>query len=128
MKKTIAALAGGALLLVGLGTGAAASAAWTEPAKAYGGCVSKSTGYLRILERNNLSKSVNGGCRSTERKITLYSRSGVDQLVKPLKGFELTFDGVTATCKPNGVNAAGLPRFACVKVTPSPSPSPSPTS
>ncbi|MFE0151798.1 hypothetical protein ACFWY5_31950 [Nonomuraea sp. NPDC059007] len=59
-----------------------------------------------------------------ERKITLYSRSGVDSLVKSLKGFELTFDGTTATCKHNGANAAGLPRYACTEVTPSPTPTP----
>ncbi|GGS88614.1 hypothetical protein ACFFV7_50880 [Nonomuraea spiralis] len=124
MKKLIVGLvAGVALLLVGAST-AAAVAAWTEPAKSYGGCVSKSTGYLRVLERNNLAKSVNGGCKSTERKVTFYSRSGVDALVKPLKGFEISLGGDTATCKPNGSNAAGLPRFACVKVTPAPSPTP----
>lgn len=127
MKKPALILSAAALVLVGGGAGAAASAAWTEPAKSYGGCVSKSTGYLRVLERNNLAKSVNGGCKSTERKVTFYSRSGVDALVKPLKGFEMTFDGTTATCKPNGSNAAGLPKFACIKVV-APSPSPTPTS
>jgi hypothetical protein len=124
VKKPFVVLSAVALVLVGGGAGAMASVAWTEPAKAYGGCVSKSTGYVRILERNNLTKSVNGGCKSTERKVTFYSRSGVDALVKPLKGFELTFDGATGVCKPNGTAPSGLPRFACTKVTPSPSPSP----
>jgi hypothetical protein len=124
VRKPILALAAGVLVLVGGGAGAMAATAWTEPAKAYGGCVSKSTGYLRVLERNNLPKSVAGGCKSTERKITLYSRSGVDALVKPLRGFELTFDGTTGVCKPNGTSAAGLPRYACVKATPTASPSP----
>ncbi|MFI6534199.1 hypothetical protein ACIBHY_17190 [Nonomuraea sp. NPDC050547] len=124
MKKTLAILAASALVLAGGGAGAVAATAWTEPAKSYGGCISKATGYLRVLERNALTKSVSGSCKSTERKVTFYSRSGVDALVKPLKGFELTFDGTTATCKPNGANAAGTPRFNCVKVTPSPSPTP----
>ncbi|MET7333260.1 hypothetical protein [Nonomuraea sp. NPDC005650] len=127
MKKPFVVLSAAALVLVAGGAGAMAATAWTEPAKAYGGCVSKSTGYLRVLERNNLAKSVNGGCKSTERKVTFYSRSGVDALVKPLKGFELTFDGATGVCKPNGSNAAGLPRFACTKVV-TPSPTASPTS
>ncbi|MGW6498536.1 hypothetical protein [Nonomuraea angiospora] len=124
MKKSFVVLSAAALVLVGGGAGAVAAAAWTEPAKAYGGCVSKSTGYLRVLERNSLSKSVNGSCKSTERKVTFYSRSGVDALVKPLKGFEISLGGDSATCKPNGTNAAGLPRFACTKATPTPSPTP----
>ncbi|NRQ35971.1 hypothetical protein HII36_29675 [Nonomuraea sp. NN258] len=124
MRKPLLVVAVAGLVLAGAGVGAAASAAWKEPAKSYGGCVSKSTGYLRILERGNLPKSVSGACKSTERKITLYSRSGVDSLVKPLKGFELTLDGTTATCKPNGSTSAGLPKFACVKATPTASPSP----
>ncbi|MFI6813786.1 hypothetical protein ACIBG7_15300 [Nonomuraea sp. NPDC050328] len=124
-KKTIAASAGAAVLLLGAG---AASAAWKEPAGSYGGCVAKSTGQLRVLERDNLAKSVDGACNSRERKLTFYSRAGVDKLVKPLKGFELTFDGVTAVCKPGGTGTSGLPKFACVKATPTPAPSSSPTS
>ncbi len=69
------AIIASALVLAGTAT-AASAAAFTEPASAYGGCVSKSSGYLRVLERNNLSKSVNGACRSTERKITWFSRTG----------------------------------------------------
>ncbi|MGA5764464.1 hypothetical protein [Nonomuraea bangladeshensis] len=128
MRKPLVVLAAALLVLGGGAAGAMASAAWTEPAKAYGGCVSKTTGYVRILERNALSKSVAGACKSTERKVTFYSRSGVDALVKPLKGFEISLDGVTATCKPNGTSKAGLPRFACVKAAPTASPSPTPTS
>ncbi|MFI6909866.1 hypothetical protein ACIBKY_52000 [Nonomuraea sp. NPDC050394] len=124
MKKTLAILAASALVLVGGGAGAVAATAWTEPAKSYGGCVSKATGYLRVLERNALTKSVSGSCKSTERKITLYSRSGVDALVKPLRGFEISLGGDIATCRPNGSNAAGLPRYACTKATPSPTPTP----
>jgi hypothetical protein len=45
--------------------------------------VSKSTGYLRILERNNLAKSAVGKCKSTERRITVPSTSG---LIKGDKG------------------------------------------
>lgn len=123
MRKPFLVLAAGALVLAGAGVSAAASAAWTEPAKSYGGCVSKTTGYLRVLERNALSKSVNGSCKSTERKITLYSRSGVDQLVKPLKKFQITYGGDTVVCT-RGADAASVPAYACVKATPTPTPTP----
>lgn len=127
MKKTFAALVGVSALILSTG---AASAAWKEPASAYGLCISNATGYARVLERGkNISDSVYGKCKKTEQKITVYSRAGVDKLVRPLtKGFELTFDGVTGICKPNGVTAAGLARIACTNVvTPSPSPSPTAT-
>ncbi|WP_214103252.1 hypothetical protein [Acrocarpospora catenulata] len=76
MRK-ILALVAAALLAFGVFGGALAAAAPAEPAKAYGGCVSKSTGYLRVLERNNLAKSTVGACKSTERKITFPSRTGL---------------------------------------------------
>ncbi|MFI6814415.1 hypothetical protein ACIBG7_18535 [Nonomuraea sp. NPDC050328] len=126
MKKTsIAALAGAAVLVLGAGS---ADAAWKEPAASYGGCFPKNTGYLRILQRDNLDKSVHGKCNSREgEKITWYSRSGVDKLVKPLTaGFEISLGGQVATCKPGKPGASKLPRFDCV--TPSPSPSATPAS
>ena len=123
MKKifTVAAILGLPLLGGGI---VYASTAPAEPARAYGGCVSKSTGYVRVLERNALTKSVNGKCRSTERKITFYSRSGVDALVKPLSKFQITLDGVTAVCTRGANTAAGVPAYTCTK----PSPTPTPTS
>ncbi|ETK36108.1 collagen-like triple helix repeat-containing protein [Microbispora sp. ATCC PTA-5024] len=81
--KRILALVAAALLAVGVFGGAVAAVAASEPAKSYGGCVSKSTGYLRILERNNLAKSSVGKCKSTERRITVPSTSG---LIKGDKG------------------------------------------
>ncbi|MEU1883445.1 hypothetical protein ABZ470_39580 [Streptosporangium sp. NPDC020072] len=70
-----AAVLGVLLALVG-GAGVASAAAWSDPAPAYGGCVSKSSGYVRILERGNLPKSVQGKCKTTETKISWFSRSG----------------------------------------------------
>ncbi|MEV4806745.1 hypothetical protein AB0K18_42695 [Nonomuraea sp. NPDC049421] len=74
MKKPVLVAAVAALMLASAGAGAAVAA--DEPAPAYGGCISKTSGYLRILERGNLPKSVWGKCKSTEVKITFYSRSG----------------------------------------------------
>lgn len=77
MKKPVLAVAAAGPLLAGGAAGATAASALSEPAKAYGGCVSKTSGYLRILERGNLPKSVWGKCKSTGVKITFYSRTGI---------------------------------------------------
>jgi hypothetical protein len=74
VKKPLLVAAVAGLMLASAGAGAAVAA--DEPAAAYGGCISKTSGYLRILERGNLAKSVHGKCKSTEVKITFYSRSG----------------------------------------------------
>lgn len=76
-KPLLVAVAAG-LVLASAGAGAAGATALAdpEPAAAYGGCISKTSGYLRILERGNLPKSVFGKCQTTEVKITFYSRSG----------------------------------------------------
>ncbi|WP_336214362.1 hypothetical protein [Nonomuraea sp. LPB2021202275-12-8] len=76
MEKPLLVAAVAGLMLASAGAGAAATTAFAEPAAAYGGCVSKTSGYVRILERGNLPKSVLGKCKSTEVKITWYSRSG----------------------------------------------------
>lgn len=132
-KKPLA-VAGVVVVLAG---GGVAYAAAVEPAKAYGGCVNKNTGYLRVLERNNLAKSVDGKCRSTERKITWYSRTGAPKGPKgdtgpagpagptgpAVKSWSWTAGGVTYTCS----DPDGDLNYACASSTPSPSPSPSPT-
>ncbi len=131
-KKPLAIAAVGALVLGGAGV--AYASAFVEPAKAYGGCVSKNTGYLRVLERNALTKSVNGKCRSTERKITWYSRTGAPKGPKgdigpagpagpAVKSWTWTANGVVYTCTDSDGDLA----YTCTGVTPSPSPSPSPT-
>lgn len=91
MRKILAVVAA-ALLAVGVFGGAVAAVAASEPAKAYGGCVSKSTGYLRVLERNNLAKSALGKCKSTERRITLPSTSGLIKGDRGASAYELWRD------------------------------------
>lgn len=76
MRKILALVATAILGLTIIGP-AVASAAAPEPAKSYGVCASKSTGALRVLERNRLPKSVFGKCKTTETRITLPSVSGV---------------------------------------------------
>ncbi|MCT9932460.1 hypothetical protein N5079_19855 [Planotetraspora sp. A-T 1434] len=125
MRRILALVAAALLAACMVGVGVAASAP-SEPAKAYGGCVSRSTGYLRVLERGNLAKSTAGACKSTERKITWPSRSGV---VFPSK---LVFKRALATetcAKDAATSTSSAWVFSCttVVVTPSPVPSPTPT-
>ncbi len=117
-----------AAALVGLSTVgvSVASSAPAEPAKAYGGCVSKSTGYLRVLERNNLAKSVAGACKSTERKITFPSRTGVPALPSKLVFKKATG---TDTCTKDATSTASTWTFTCTfTIAPVPTPSPAPPS
>lgn len=119
MRK-ILIIAAAALLAI-VTAGIAFAAATTEPAKSYGGCVSRSTGYLRILERNNLAASAAGKCRATERRITLPSVTG-------LAPGRLVFrrGPVTETCTRASATASTW-TFGCASVTATPSPSASPT-
>ncbi|MGW4641790.1 hypothetical protein ACWEN6_24950 [Sphaerisporangium sp. NPDC004334] len=126
MRLTKPVLAVAALALVALPTvGASAAATATEPAKAYGGCVSKSTGYLRVLERNNLAKSSAGACKSTERRITLPSVTGVPAL--PTKLVFRKPAGTDSCTKVTAQSTSATWTFSCT-FTPAPSPSPSPAS
>jgi hypothetical protein len=126
MRLTKPVINAAALTLVGLATASAsiaASAAPAEPAKAYGGCVSKSSGYLRVLERNALAKSVNGKCKSTERKITWYSRTGIP------KPSTLVFKRGTGTetCTRDASSTTTVWSFSCSVTSPTPTASPSPS-
>lgn len=124
LKKPAAVLATGLLLVAG---GGVASAAVTEPAKAYGGCVSKSTGYLRVLERNNLAASTSGKCKSSERRITLPSVTGVPKL--PTKLVFKRPSGVDTCTKNAAASTSSTWTFDCVlTVLPTPTPSLPPTS
>jgi hypothetical protein len=126
MRRILMIVAGALLAAAAVLAGASAStSAPAEPAKAYGLCVSHSTGYVRALERNTLGKSAVGACHpKTETKITVPSVSG-------LAPGRLVFkEGLqTKTCTP----AAATTRtwtFICTTTstaTTSPSPSPSPS-
>jgi hypothetical protein len=108
------------LLIVGVLAVPAASATTTEPAKAYGVCISKSTGAMRVLERTNLDRSRYGKCKTTETKLTLPSISGLPKL--PTK---LVFhrNSGTDTCTKTGASTASTWVFAC-DFDPVPTPSP----
>jgi hypothetical protein len=103
--------------LLFFGTAASAPA---EPAKSYGLCVSKSTGYTRALERTNLGKSSVGKCKSTETKITIPSVTwpGPSKLV-----FVHTAPAgtTTDTCTRSAATPSTL-TFACTTVVTPPSP------
>ena len=121
MRK-ILLIAVAAVLAVAV-AGIAFAAAVGEPAKSYGGCVSKSTGYLRVLERNNLTASVDGKCKPNERKITWYSRKGL-----PLPS-KLVFKRAAGTETCEGTSRTSeVWTFTCTTPSPSPSPSPSASS
>lgn len=123
LKKPAAVLAAGLLLVAGGGVASAAA----EPAKSYGGCVSKSTGYLRILERNNLAASAAGKCKSSERRITLPSVTGVPKL--PTKLVFKRPTGTDTCTKDATASTSSTWTFNCVLVlAPTPTPSPTPSS
>lgn len=122
MRRILAVL-GTALLAAALFGAGLAVAAPAEPAKAYGGCVSRSTGYLRVLERNNLAASVNGKCKSTERKITWYSRTGIPKPVPTSIVYKL--GPVSANCVRDASSTSTAWSYTCTTATASPSPSPS---
>lgn len=121
MRKILAIVAVALLALATVGA-AVAAAAPVEPAKAYGVCVHKSTGVPRVLERNNLAKSVHGKCKSSERRITLPSVTGLS----PAK---LVFRRAAETETCTRVSAtASTWTFSCASVAiPSPSPSATPS-
>lgn len=122
MRRTLAIIAAALLAVCTVGVSVAASAP-AEPAKAYGGCVSKSTGYLRVLERAHLSSSVNGKCKSTETKITWYSRTGVPKPVPTTIVYKL--GPVSANCTRDASSTSTAWSYTCTTATASPSPSPS---
>lgn len=117
MRKFLAALVAAFLLFAVAGS--MATAATVEPAKSYGLCVSKSTGYVRALERTHLASSAAGKCKTTETKITLpsvmYAPSRLVFVAGPL----------TQTCSKTASTATTW-TFNCV-TAPTP-PSPTPTS
>lgn len=121
MRRVLAALA--ALVLVLVTVGSVATAATSEPAKSYGGCVSKSTGYLRILERTHLASSAAGKCKDkTETKITFPSVTGLSpSKVAFVRG------ALTDTCTRKAATASTW-TFNCVTGATPPTPSPSPAS
>lgn len=119
MRKFFAVVAAALLGLAVVGP-VAATALAAEPAPAYGLCVNKNTGLVRALERNNLASSRNGKCRTTERKITVPSVTG-------LAPSKLVFKrgASTETCSRSSATTTTW-TFTCVSV-PVPSPSASPT-
>lgn len=123
LSKPLAIAAAGLVLVGGAGV-AYGAAAVPEPAKAYGGCVSKSTGYLRILERNNLAASAAGKCKSSERRITLPSVIGVPKL--PTKLVFKRPSGVDTCTKNASASTSSTWTFDCVLV-PAPTPTPTPS-
>nr|WP_062336217.1 hypothetical protein [Herbidospora sakaeratensis] len=127
MRKLIAGIGVALLALVSIGPAAAnvsttTALAAVEPAPAYGACGNKSTGLLRILERNNLASSKDGKCRDTERKITLPSIAGGPNKLVFKRGL------ATETCTRATRTFSATWTFTCTTVTvPAPSPSPTPT-
>jgi len=119
VRKLLAALVAAVLMFAVVGS--VATAATTEPARSYGGCVG-STGYLRILEKTNLAKSAVGACKKTETKITLPSVTGLSpsKLV-----FVRTVPAGTATetcARKSATSSTWTYTCSTVVVVPSPSP------
>lgn len=121
MRKFLAAF-GAAFLLFACFAPMAGSAATVEPAKSYGLCVSKATGYTRALERTHLASSAAGKCKSTETKIVLPSVTwpGPSKLV-----FVRTVPTGTATetCSRKAATTSTW-TYSCTTVVVAPSPSP----
>lgn len=120
VRKFLAALVAAFLLFAVAGS--MATAATVEPAKSYGLCVSKSTGYVRALERTHLASSAAGKCKSTETKITLPSVTwpGPSKLV-------FVRGALTETCARTSATASTW-TFNCVTGPTPLTPSPTPTS
>ena len=120
ISKPAVLLAASALAVATVAVPVAASVV-SEPAKAYGVCVHKSTGAARVLERTNLSRSRYGKCRSVETKITLPSVSGL-----PTPPARLVFNKPTGTetCnRDTEKSSTSTWTFACTFAIASPSPS-----
>jgi hypothetical protein len=120
MRKFLAAFVAAFLMFAVVGS--VATAATSEPAKAYGGCVSKSTGYLRILEKANLAKSAVGACKKTETKIVLPSATGLSPS-KLVFVRAVSTGTATETCARKGATSSTW-TFSCTTVVVAPSPSP----
>jgi hypothetical protein len=109
MRKFVIGAVVGAVLLFGGGYAVAAtthkpgtSAAHATQPVAYGACVNKKTGVLRVLERANLARSQVGACKQdgSETYISFYSKPGTP------KGSYPFLSGTGAPTAAAGANGA----------------------